>query len=59
VDHLFFRCVAASQAWSVVSEIVGFSIGTNFESMARCWLCNKKYGIVNVIFSTVCRESRN
>jgi hypothetical protein len=22
--------------------------------MARCWLCNKKYGIVNMISSTTC-----
>jgi hypothetical protein len=53
VDHLFFRCVVAGQASSVVLEIIGFSIVNNFESMARCWLCNKKYGIVNVISSAV------
>jgi hypothetical protein len=43
----------AGQASSVVLEIIGFSIVNNFESMARCWLCNKKYGIVNVISSAV------
>jgi hypothetical protein len=34
--------------------VFGFSIGFTFESMARCWLCNKRYGIVNIFAAAVC-----
>jgi hypothetical protein len=33
--------------------VVGFHIGSDFESMAKCWLCNKKFRIVNMISSAV------
>jgi hypothetical protein len=52
-DHLFYECVIARQAWSVVSEVVGFQIGSNFESMAKCWF-NTRFGIVNMFSSAVC-----
>jgi hypothetical protein len=43
VHHLFYECVVAKKkAWEIISGIFGFSIGYSFESMARCWLCNKK-----------------
>jgi hypothetical protein len=45
--------VVATQSWLIVSEIVGFLIGTDFESVVKCWLCNKKFGIVNVVSSAV------
>jgi hypothetical protein len=54
IEHLFFSCVVAKQSWLDVSEAVGFPIGLNFESTAKCWLCNKKFGIVNLITSAVC-----
>jgi hypothetical protein len=54
IDHLFFECVVAKQSWLIVSEIVGFSIGMDYESVAKRWLCNKKFVIVNVISSAVC-----
>jgi hypothetical protein len=31
IEHLFYSCVVAKLAWELVSEVVGFSIGTNFE----------------------------
>jgi hypothetical protein len=40
VYHLFYECVVAKQAWNVVSEVIGFQIGYDFESIAKCWLCN-------------------
>jgi hypothetical protein len=54
VHHLFYECVVAKQAWDVVSEVVGFQIGSDFESMAKCWLCNTKFGLVNMLSSAVC-----
>jgi hypothetical protein len=54
IDHLFYSYVVAKQAWEVVLEVVGFSIGINFESVVKCWLCNKKFGIVNMLSSTIC-----
>jgi hypothetical protein len=29
-------------------------IGSNFETIAKCWLYNIKFGIVNMVTSTVC-----
>jgi hypothetical protein len=54
VAHLFFECVVARKAWEEVSTIIGFEIGSDFESAASCWLCNKKIGVVNVITSVMC-----
>jgi hypothetical protein len=54
IHHIFFGCVVVSQAWEVVSKIVGFSLEANYESMAKCWLCNKRFGVVNMITSAVC-----
>jgi hypothetical protein len=54
INHLFFDCVVAKQAWVGVSKFIGFSIGDCFESMAKCWLCNRKYGVVNMLSSAVC-----
>jgi hypothetical protein len=54
IHHLFYDCVVAKRVWDAISEVVGFQIGLNFESMARCQLCNKKYGVVNMITSAAC-----
>jgi hypothetical protein len=54
VHHLFFDCLVARQTWVVISEAIGFQIGQDFESVAKRWLCNKKFGLVNMISSAVC-----
>jgi hypothetical protein len=51
INHLFFECVVAKQASKLISEADGFHTGTNFESVMKCWLCNKKFGVVNMITS--------
>jgi hypothetical protein len=35
IDHMSFDCVVAKQAWELVSEVVGFSISSDFESVAK------------------------
>jgi hypothetical protein len=52
--HLLFECVVAKQTWNVISDVMGFHIGEDFESIARCWLCNKRFGVVNILSSAVC-----
>lgn len=37
----------------VVSELLGFNLGDDFESVARLWLANKRHGLTNVISSAV------
>jgi hypothetical protein len=54
IDHVFFECVVARQAWGLVSEVIGFSIGSNYESFAKCWLCNKRFGVVNMFTVALC-----
>ena len=53
VNHLFFDCCVARQCWAVISEILQFEIGMNFESVGRCWINNKKMGMVNMLTSVV------
>jgi hypothetical protein len=45
----FFDCTVASQSWKCVSDLVGFPIGQNYESVVKCWLCNKRFGVVNIL----------
>jgi hypothetical protein len=47
--HLFFDCFVAKLVWPVFSEILGVSVGSNFESIARWWLSNEKNSVINVI----------
>jgi hypothetical protein len=54
VHHLFYECVVATRIWEAIPEVDGFQIGQNFESVARCWLCNKKFGLVNMLSSAAC-----
>jgi hypothetical protein len=46
--------VAASQAWNMLAEVICFNVGVDYETMAKCWLCNTKFGIVNILSSAVC-----
>jgi hypothetical protein len=54
VNHLLFECVVAHKAWGVISAVLGFDIRLNYESIAKRWLCNTKFGIANVINLAVC-----
>jgi hypothetical protein len=54
LSHLFFDRAVARQVWVLIAEIFGFEVGSCYESMAKCWLCNKKIGIVNVFSAAVC-----
>jgi hypothetical protein len=47
-------CVVAKKIWEEISRILSPDIGRNYESVAKCWLCNKKFGVVNVVTSAVC-----
>jgi hypothetical protein len=38
----------------VVSDVLGYDIGSDYESVAKKWLCNTKFGVANVISSPVC-----
>jgi hypothetical protein len=53
INHLFFHCVVARQACETICEVVGFPIGLDYVFAARCWLCNKKYSVVNMLSSAV------
>jgi hypothetical protein len=51
---LLFGCVVARQIWEVVSECVNVPLIVSYESMAKLWLCNKKFGVLNMVTSAVC-----
>jgi hypothetical protein len=45
--------VVSRNAWKVVSVVLGLEVGNSFESIAKLWLCNKKFGIANIFASAV------
>jgi hypothetical protein len=49
-----FGCAVAKQAWSLLTEVIGFNVGLDYKSMAKCWLCNTRFGVVNILSSAVC-----
>jgi hypothetical protein len=53
VAHLFFGCCVAREIWKEVLEIVSRVVGTDFESVAKWWLCDKKCKILNVVTSAI------
>jgi hypothetical protein len=53
VHHLFYDCCVAQSMWWTISEITGVDIQSDFESMARMWLSEKRFGCLNVCTSAV------
>ena len=47
VYHLFFECIVARLIWAEVECVFRISVD-GFESIAKCWLCNKKFLHLNV-----------
>jgi hypothetical protein len=37
----------------IVSDLLGFDLGSDFESVARFWLANKRPGLTNVISAVI------
>jgi hypothetical protein len=52
VCHLLFECVVARRAWEMI--LVGVRLGQDYESIAKLWLCNTKFGVINIISSAMC-----
>jgi hypothetical protein len=52
--HLFLECIVARRAWMLISRSIGMQIGESYESIAKLLLCNKKFGITNMVTSVVC-----
>lgn len=53
ISHLFFDCIVAVNVWKAVAEVVDVNISSDYESVARLWVANKKYLVTNVISSAV------
>jgi hypothetical protein len=53
VKHLFFDCCTAQFLWQTVAEVTGVGTGHDFESVAKCWLSEKKYRALNVCTTAV------
>jgi hypothetical protein len=52
VFHLLFECVVAKR--ELVSDVVEYKLGCDYESIAKLWLCNTKFGVINILTSAVC-----
>lgn len=53
ISHLFFECCVAVNVWRIISETLSKEMGSNYESVAKFWLANKKHLITNVVSSAV------
>jgi hypothetical protein len=47
VSHLFFECCVAQCVWKEIAEISGKCLGADFESVAKIWVADKKYKMLN------------
>jgi hypothetical protein len=48
VSHLFFECCMAKAFWHIISEITNVDLGSDFESVAKLWIIQKRLGVTNV-----------
>jgi hypothetical protein len=51
--HLFFECCVAHSIWSIMSKILGISVGRDFESIAKLWLRDKQFKYINMCNAAV------
>jgi hypothetical protein len=54
MNHLFFECVVTKRAYKIVSEALKVNVGSDYEFVAKLWLCNKKFGITNMVTTALC-----
>ena len=47
VSHLFFDCVVAKICWSYLNDIFHIDLGKCFESVARWWVSNNRFKVMN------------
>ena len=52
--HLFFECFVANLVLPYISELVGVTLGAEFESVARWWVGNDKNYAINVVCTLHC-----
>jgi hypothetical protein len=50
---LFFGCCIAKLMWSQLCEMSNKMVGTDFESVAGLWLCEKKSKALNICTTAV------
>jgi hypothetical protein len=53
VQHIFFNCCVAKVMWQFISEISGFPVIIDFESLGSFWLRGKKLIPSNVCTSVI------
>jgi hypothetical protein len=53
LTHLFFNCCVSVQLWITVAELLGVQVGQDFESVAKLWINNKKFKLINICTSAV------
>ena len=53
IHHLLFECCMAKLVWCMWSEICGVTMGADFESVAKWWVGQKKYSILNVCSASI------
>jgi hypothetical protein len=45
--------VVAKQCWTVISNIVGVTVGNDLAVIGQFWLSNKRNGLLNIVTSAV------
>jgi hypothetical protein len=53
ISHLFFECIVAKRIWISTSNFLNLQLGSDFESIAKYWLANKKHSVTNSICAAI------
>lgn len=53
ITHLFFECCVATNVWKLISEMLEIEVGTDYESVAKYWIANKRHMLSNIVSSAV------
>ena len=53
IQHLFFDCIVAKNVWRVVSGFFNTPLGSDYTSVARFWIANKKHAVLNSVCASV------
>jgi hypothetical protein len=53
VSHLLFECCVTKAFWHIISKITNVDLRSDFESVAKLWINQKRHGVTNVCTSVV------
>ncbi|PNT70933.1 hypothetical protein BRADI_2g20066v3, partial [Brachypodium distachyon] len=53
ISHLFFDCVVSKLTWNLISDILGITIGSDFESVGRWWISTNRHAAHDIVSTAI------